>query len=306
MEPQLPRLDLNLLVSLDALLAERHVTRAAARLNLSQPALSAQLRQLRDAFGDPLLVSAAPRGMALTARAEALRKPLREVLDGVHGLLASGKRFDPPSARERFRIAATDAIHSVATTPLASRLRVLAPKCELAMHSADLRDVAERLAAGELDLLLHTPRAIPPSLHARKLYDETFLCVLRKDHPAAAGPLDLDTFCALSHAMVSPVGGGFAGAVDDALQAMGRHRSVQVSLNSFLLTPHLIETSDLIATVPARLARRWQERLAVLSPPCELPGFSVSMAWHPRAHADPAQVWLREVLRDEVAVVAES
>src|SRR6478672_4098815 len=110
MQPLLPRLDLNLLVSLDALLPERHVTRTAARLGLSHPALSAQLRQLRDAFGDPLLVPAARRGMTLTARAEALREPLRDVLAGVQGLLTSGRGFDPLETRNRFRIAATDAI----------------------------------------------------------------------------------------------------------------------------------------------------------------------------------------------------
>lgn len=200
----------------------------------------------------------------------------------------------------RFRVAASDAIHCIATTPLAARLQLLAPHCQLAMQSTELRSIPEQMAAGEIDLLLATPGAMPPSLHARKLYDEEFLCVLRRDHPLAARALDLDTFCAFAHAMVSPVGGGFTGAVDDALAALGRTRVVKASVNSFLLVPPLIESTDLIATVPARLARRWSSQLAVLSPPCAVAGFSVSMGWHPRTHADPAQVWLRHVLRETV------
>lgn len=295
-----PRLDLNLLVSLDVLLAECHVTRAASRLGLSQPALSAQLRQLRAAFGDPLLVPG-PKGMTLTSRAMALKAPLRELLAGVHGLVSAGQAFDPPTAQRVFRIAATDAIHSMVTTPLAARLAALAPQCQLAMQRGDLQTLPEELASGELDLALLTPQATPPMLHARKLYDETFLCVMRREHPAAMRPMDLDTFCSLAHVLVSPSGGGFVGAVDGALQALGRSRRVQVSINSFLLVPSLVEGSDLIATVPARLARRWNGLLSVVSVPLEVPGFSVSMGWHPRAHADPAQVWLRDTMRQVVS-----
>ncbi|MDR3453901.1 MAG: LysR substrate-binding domain-containing protein [Rhodoferax sp.] len=289
-------MDLNLLVSLDVLLAECHVTRAASRLGLSQPALSAQLRQLRNAFGDPLLLPG-PKGMTPTSHALALKAPLRELLAGFHGLISAGQAFDPLTAQQVFRIAATDAIHSIVTTPLAGRLSTLAPHCKLAMVRVDLQNLPEQLASGELDLALLTPQAMPAMLHARKLYDETFLCVMRKGHPAAARPMDLDTFCSLAHALVSTSGGGFIGAVDEAVQARGHSRRVQVSVSSFLLVPSLVEGTDLIATVPARLAQQWAGLLAVVSLPLEVPGFSVSMGWHPRAHADPAQLWLRETLR---------
>lgn len=300
MTTALPRMDLNLLVSLDVLLAECHVTRAAARLGLSQPAVSAQLRQLREAFGDALLVPG-PKGMTPTARAQALKAPLRELLAGVHGLIGAHRTFDPLSAQQVFRLAATDAIHSTVTVPLVVRLATLAPHCQLAMQRIDLPALPEQLASGELDLALLTPQAAPGMLRTRKLYDEAFLTVLRRGHPAARKKLDLDTFCELGHVLVSPSGGGFVGAVDEALQRRGRIRRVHISVNSFLLVPGLIESTDLIATVPARLARRWAGPLAAVPVPLEVPGFSIAMAWHVRAHADAAQVWLREVMRQTVS-----
>jgi DNA-binding transcriptional LysR family regulator len=288
----LNRIDLNLLVSLDVLLAERNVTHAARRLSLSQPALSAQLRQLRELFRDPLLLPAA-RGMTPTARALELQAPLREMLATLSGLVAERQPFDPASAEHTFRIATTDSIQSVVCVPLIARLRSLAPRARVALFPATPK-LPEQLASGELDLTLVTPQAMPASLKNRPLYDESFLCLLRPGHPAAARPLDLDTFCSLDHVLVSPAGGGFSGAVDVALGKLGRSRRVVVSVNSFLLAPELVAESDLVCTVPARLARRWADRLAVMAPPCEVDSFAVHMGWHPRAHSDPAQRWLRE------------
>jgi len=291
----LPRLDLNLLVSLDTLLAERNVTRAAQRLGLSQPALSAQLKQLRAALDDPLLIPAA-RGMTPTARAEALREPLRAALASLQGLVTQSQSFDPASAQQTFRIAASDAIHSATSVRFAQTLVRIAPSCRLALLPYDGAHSLEQMAAGEVDLWLGAHPSMPEALRARALYAEGFLCVTRLCHWAVSQPLDLDTYCSLSHVMVSPSGGGFYGMVDDALAALGRQRRVIVSLNSFLLLPEVIAGSDFIATIPARLARNWATQLAVLAPPCELVRYDVMMGWHPRAHADPAQVWLRDAI----------
>lgn len=295
----LNRIDLNLLVSLDVLLSESNVTRAAQRLSLSQPALSAQLNQLRALFSDPLLLPAA-RGMIPTARALELQAPLRDLLGQVNALVAAHQPFDPATAKNSFRIVATDAIQTALCAPLAARLQRLAPQARLALLLPDRLKLAEQLATGEIDLALITPQAMPESLKARLLYRESFLCVMRRDHPAAtARRFDLDAFCALDHVLVSPSGGGFVGAVDETLAALGRSRRVAVSVISFLMVPALVAASDLICTVPARLAARWDGTLAVLKPPCDVAGFEVHMGWHPRSHADPALVWLREQLLAE-------
>ncbi|MDN0076613.1 LysR family transcriptional regulator [Crenobacter sp. SG2303] len=291
------RLDLNLLVSLDVLLAEGNVTRAAKRLGLSQPALSAQLKQLRNSFDDPLLIPSS-RGMTLTSRAEALREPLREALAQIQALTAGARTFDPASTGQTFRIVASDAIHHAASALLAARLGNRAPGCRIALLPYDGARTQEQMATGEIDLWLGAQSSMPPNLRARTLYEEHFLCVMRRDHPLAARPLDLDRFCALEHVLVSPTGGGFHGIVDESLAAMGRSRRVTVSLNSFLLVPAVIAESELVATVPSRLARAWAQQLDVLAPPCEIADFTIMMGWHSRAHADPAQVWLRQQLMD--------
>lgn len=296
----LHRIDLNLLVSLDTLLAERNVTHAARRLSISQPALSAQLKQLRELFGDPLLVPAA-RGMTPTLRALELHAPLRELLASVNRLVSGRQEFDPAAATDTFRVAAADSLQAAICLPLIATMRVGAPNTRIALFPAYRQRIGEQLASGEIDLVLGTRHSLPDAVKTRALYEENFLCLLRRGHRLAGRPLDLDAFCQLDHVMVSPSGGGFTGVVDEALAQLGRRRRVVASLTSFLVAPALVARSDLVCTVPARVAHALADTVTLAAPPCELASFSVHMGWHARTDTDPAQKWLRQQV---LAVVA--
>lgn len=284
--------DLNLLVALDALLAERNVTRAARRLNLSQPALSAQLARLRDLFGDPLLLPA-QRGMIPTQRALDLQEPLRRALEEVRGVLLAGSRFDPAAADLTVSMAASDYGQYAVLMPLVVALAREAPGLKLAFRTLDAANLAQQMERGEVDIALMTPETAPGRLRMRMLFEERYVAILRRNHPAVGGTLDLDTYCSLAHIVVSPQGGGFVGPADTALAAHGRRRRVALSAASFLMVPELVERSDMVALVPERIARDRADRLQVFEPPVPVPGFSLAMVWHDRTSDHPAQRWLR-------------
>jgi DNA-binding transcriptional LysR family regulator len=287
------KVDLNLLVALDALLAERNVTRAARRLGLSQPALSAQLARLRDLFGDPLFLPA-QRGLTPTARAIELEAPVHRALDQVRDVLAQGRGFDPATADLTVAIACSDYVQVAAIAPLALDLRVTAPKLRLAIRQLDGNLLGQQMEAGLVDLAVMTPSTAPPALRTRLLFHERYVTIARQRHPGVKGRLTLDDFVALEHVVVSPRGGGFGGPVDTALGKLGRKRRIVVSAASFLFVPELVARSDLIATVPERLVRERAKRLQVLEPPLPVEGFTIGLVWHERTHRHPAHRWVRE------------
>ena len=295
----IPRLDLNLLVTLDTLLAERHVTRAAARLHLSQPAVSVQLARLREAFGDPLLIPG-PRGMLPTARADALREPLRDALEGLRHAVAPTTPFDPSTAEATWTIAATDYSGLAVVVPTLARLRDAAPRTRLAILESAPRRVAKLAEDGEIDLGLQTMDRIAPAMHAHKLFDERYVLVARPDHPKLRRKPSLATFCALEHVLVSPDGGGFSGVTDTALAALGRQRRVALSLPHFIGAMSAVAASDLVAMLPRRLVAG-RAGLRAFEPPLEVPGFEMGMFWHERRHRDPGHRWLREQVLAAVA-----
>ena len=180
------KVDLNLLVALDALLAERNVTRAARRLGLSQPALSAQLARLRDLLDDPLFLPA-QRGVTLTARAIELEVPVRQALDQARNALAQGRGFDPATADLTVAIACSDYVQVAVIAQLVLDLRVSAPKLRIAIRQLDASLLSQQMEAGVVDLAVMTPSTAPPSLRTRPLFHERYVTIAGLRHPWVKG-----------------------------------------------------------------------------------------------------------------------
>ena len=296
-------IDLDLLVALDVLLAERNVTRAAARLRLSQPALSARLARLRALFNDPLLIPAA-RGMTPTAKALELEEPLRAALHQVRGVVTAGRGFDPRKDPFTLHIAASDYTQTALLIDFALAVRQRAPHARIALRALDLANLESQMELGAVDLAVLNAVDTPAALHARPLFQETYVAITRKAHPIAGRALTPQAFTRLEHIVVSPRGGGFITPVDAALQALGLQRNTVVSTSSFLLVLEMVARSDLVALVPRRLVPRRRHQLRIHEPPVPVEGFAIVMAWHRRAHHDPGQKWIRQQLLEHVTRTA--
>ena len=289
--------DLNLLVALDALLAERSVSRAAVRLHLSQPATSALLARLRELFGDPLLLRGA-REMLPTPRALELLGPVKRVLDEIDALVQPRSAFDPASALHTFTLSASDYVEYALLPALVDYVERHAQGVRLAVRPLDLQNVERQLAGGEVDLCVTGLQNAPAGLHTRPLYTERIVAVVRRNHPGIGAELSLDTFCSMEHLLVSVRGGGFSARIDEVLASLGRKRRVRLAVPHFLLVPEIVARSDMISALPERLARGHAKTLRILEPPLEIEGFTVGEIWHERNQREPAQQWLRDVLLD--------
>lgn len=289
------RLDLNLLITLEALLVEQNVTKAASRLHLSQPAVSAQLSRLRDAFDDPLLIPT-QRGMTPTAKALSLLDPLRQALDQVRATVSRHSDFDPLRASLTVVIACTDYLQAALVQPLVLRLRNRAPGVRVALRSLDIGQLEAQMARGEVDLALMTPSAAAPGLRTRHLFDERYVLIGRRGHPKLRRSMTVAQFAQLEHIIVSLRGGDFVTPVDDTLAALGYKRNVVLSASSFLFLPEMVSRSDFVALVPQRLVRDNASQLRIVECPFPVEGFEVGMVWHERNHGHAGQRWVREEL----------
>ncbi len=286
-------LDLNLLVTLDALLTERSVTRAARRLGVTQPAVSHRLRALREHLGDPLLVGAR-RDLVLTERARAIAGPLAQALIDARAALRSGAPFDPGSSERSFVVGTSDLGEIVVIPRVLEYLRAEAPGVTMLLRPPWPAPEA-RLASGDLDLVVGAPLAPLAGLVRQVVGHDEFVVLARQGHPALRrGRLSLDAFVTASHVMVT-TGTVLGSVVDEELTRRKLRRQVAVQVAHFVSAPFLVARSDLLMTVNRSFAQEFCRHLPLLSldHPLDLPGFDVVMTWHERLQKDGAHTWFR-------------
>lgn len=307
------RVDLNLLVYLDVLLRERNVTRAAAHLGISQPALSNSLRRLRTLFDDPLLVRTS-EGMTPTERAMQLQPTIRTILAAVEQALETRKEFDAAAASRVFRIMASDYAESTLIPALLRRLRNEAPGITLDIltpSDVTFLDVEQ----GKVDMVINRFDSMPQSFHQTTVWQDTYACLLSKNN-SIRDNFNLSTYLQGRHVWVSKTGMGAGvgmnpqdsqrlGWVDEALRRQGKKREITVFTRHYQAAALLAEQRDLIVTVPSKLAelQRRNPRVVIKSPPFEIPPFELKMAWSPLLQHNPAHQWLRRLIVEVAAGV---
>jgi len=292
----LSAIDLNLLVILRALLRERHVTRAAARIGLSQSATSHALARLRELYGDSLLVRSG-RSLTLTPRAARLLPLLERGLGELESAVTGEPEFEPRTARRTFTLGTSDYLQALLLGPLLQKLERCAPRIDLA--AVIFPNLREQLETGAIDLALGVSLPELRGMREARLFDDEFVCMVRRNHPRLGRRPTLAKYLAERHVVVAP--GGTAGStVDSVLERQRRERRIALRVTNFLMAPVVVCQTDFVNTMPARLARQLAKTypLRLFAPPFALPAFSYDMFWHPRLEHDPAQRWLRSFVAD--------
>lgn len=292
----MPALDLNLLVTLDVLLAEGSVARAAQRLRLSPSAMSRALARLRQATGDPLLVRAG-RGLVPTPRALELREPVGRLVDESKAVLRPAERLDLARLVRTFTLRTRDGFVENFGPKLIARVGKEAPGVRLRFlqktdrESGPLRDGTVDLETGIVG------KEIGPEMRAQALFRDRFIGVVRKGHPLCRGKITPARYAAGRHISVSRQGLD-KGRIDDALEPFGLERQIAATVSGFATALALARASDLIANVPERHTGNLRAGMHSFPLPVPVPEVTVSLLWHPRLDADPAHRWLRGHVRD--------
>ena len=289
-------IDLNLLAAFVALYDERNVTRAAAQVGVSQPAMSAALARLRTLFDDPLFLRGA-EGLLPTPRARELAGPVAQALQQIASALVPATVFEPAASSFTFTLGLAEYPTFILLPTLARHLAEQGPGLSLAVHAIGNKDRAvDLLDAGIIDAAI----GVPPThgenrILIQPVLRDEFVTIARQGHPATRNGIDMATFLALPHLLVSPEGDRH-GPVDTALAQLGKRRFLALTLPDMFAAPDVVATTDMLSTVMQRVAMRAarREQIELFKPPVLLPEVVFDLMWHRRNHAHPAQRWLRQ------------
>ncbi|MBV2129598.1 LysR family transcriptional regulator [Arsukibacterium indicum] len=300
------KMDLNLLVYLDVLLREKNVTRAANQLNITQPAMSNGLKRLRDLLNDPILVRTSD-GMVPTERARELAPVVRGVLLTLEETLQPNKDFEPLNSQRVFRIMASDYAASTLIPALLKKMRVQAPLTSLdIMTPSDVtfHDVEN----GKVDMAINRFDQLPQSFHQKTVWRDSFSCLINASDPIVKR-FNLDSYLKAQHIWVSKTGFGVGvgmdpkdvqklGWVDEALAKLGKQRNISVFTRNYHVAMHLAVGIDLIATLPSRAAKLYENdpTMAIMDPPFAIPSIELKMIWSPLLHQDASHIWFRRLI----------
>ena len=288
--------DLNLLHTLDVLLSEGSVARAARRLRLSPSAMSRALARLRTVTGDPLLVRAG-RNLVPTPRAVEMRERVRELVQDAHALLRPAGGLNLSSLERDFTLRTSEGFPETFGAPLIRKVREEAPGVRLRFIRKLDKD-SEGLRDGSIDFETGVVAdMIGPEVRAQALFDDRYVGVVRADHPLARAPVTAETYCAFGH-VVAWRQGIDLGGIDEGLRAAGLKRDIVASVDGFAAAVALARGSDLVATIPEAHTAGLRDRMHSFALPLPSEPFTISLLWHPRLDADPAHRWLRACIRD--------
>ncbi|WP_296950590.1 LysR family transcriptional regulator [uncultured Massilia sp.] len=290
-------LDLNVLLVLDAMLKYQSVTRAGHALNLSQPAMSAALAKMRNQLGDPLFVRTG-HGMRPTPRALQLAGPVKTILDMVRLDVLQQPAFDPAATQQAFTIITPDIGETVFMPKILAYMQTHAPRASIRSVAISSEGAGEALEQGRADLAIgYFPDLARAGFYQQRLFKNSFVCMVRADHPRIGERLSMDEFLAASHALVRPA--GRTHLFEKFMEEKHLKLDVRAELSHFASLLTIISRSDLIATVPRDIGHVFATlaKVRLVEPPVQPPSFHVMQHWHTLVNADAANIWLRHMVK---------
>ncbi|HSW06235.1 LysR family transcriptional regulator [Aquabacterium sp.] len=298
---ELEQIDLNLLVLFNQLLVERRVSKVADNLGLTQPAVSNALARLRKLLGDELFLRT-PAGMVPTPFADQLAEPVTYALGMIHSALNQRNTFTPGDSTRSFTVGMTDIGEIYFLPALMDRLRQAAPGVSLSTVRNTAVNLKDEMEAGKVDLAIGLLPQLKGGFFQRRLFRQRYVCLFRQGHRLGKKTMSLADFSAAEHLVVVSSGTGH-GKVDEVLKRSGIERKVRLTVPHFVSVGHILQSTDLVATVPERLAQRLVEPfgLSCVTHPAKLPEVAINVFWHAKFHKAPANQWLRSLVFDMFA-----